>query len=95
MAEKKIVSADTLSKTKSKSTGAKPKLDLNKLKDLVVDNKDTIEKVVEVAGQYLAKDSGTKKSTKKTASKKTTKSTKSNSDSLSKMIDLAGTFLKK
>ena len=104
MAERKIVSADTLSKPKTKSKSTKSatlKLDLNKVKDFVVDNKDTIEKVVNVASDLMStntskkkttksKSTGTK-STKKTTKKKTTKK----DDSLSTMIDFANSIFKK
>ena len=72
------------------------KLDLNKLKDVIIENKDTIAKVVSIAGDLLddndsKKKSSKKSSTKKTKTKKTSKSKKSDLDTV---LDLAGKFLK-
>ena len=104
MAERKIISADTLPKTKTTSTTKKkPNIDLNKVKDFVVENKDTIEKVVAVAGTLIATNAAKKRSTKKaTSGKSTTRKTTTKrktagkkDDSLSSMINLAQTLLKK
>ena len=65
------------------------KLDLNKIKDVIVDNKDTIAQIVDIA-EDLLEDKDTKKKTSK-SSKKTSKSKKS---SLDTVLDLAGKFLK-
>ena len=74
------------------------KLDLGKIKDVIVDNKDTIKKVIDIASDLLDDD---KKSTskKKTSSSKSTKSkskktSKSKNSYLYTVIDLASKFLK-
>ena len=95
--EKKIIKVESSEK---KETQKKKGIDLNDVKDFVIENKDTIIKVVEVAGTMLAakkvKDSvsGSKKktTTKKTTTKKTTKK-KTNDDPLSAITDIAGKFL--
>lgn len=76
---------------KKKSTG---KIDLVKVKDVIVENKDTIEKIVDIASDLLNDKKSTKKSTKKTTSK-SKKTSKSKSGDLSKVIDIAGALLKK
>ena len=88
---KKIVEVKDTKSSKKKS------VDLNKLKDVIVDNKDTIATIVDVAGDLLnsKETKTTKKSTKKSTSSKSKKSTKKDSDNLSKVFDLASTFLKK
>ncbi len=94
--EKKIIKVESTEKKETKKKGG---LDFDTVKDFVVDNKDTIVKVVEVAGTMIAakkaKDalSGKKKTTKKTTSKKTTKKEESNDDPLKTITDLAGKFL--
>ncbi len=92
--EKKIIKVEP-SKNKKASTKKKGGIDLNAVKDFVVENKDTIVKVVEVAGAAIAakkaKDALTGKK-KTTAKKKTTK--KTSDDPLSTITDLAGKFLK-
>ncbi|MEE3343065.1 MAG: hypothetical protein VZS44_03140 [Bacilli bacterium] len=79
----------------------KSKIDLDKIKDVIVDNKETIAKIVDIAGDFLDDDNkksskktskATKKSSSKSSKKKTSK--KSNASDLSTMIDLAGKFLK-
>ena len=78
----------------------KSKIDLDKLKDVIIENKDTIAKIVDIAGDFLDDDEDTKKktskSTKKTSGKSTKKkaSKKSSSSDLSTMIDIAGKLLK-
>ena len=78
----------------------KSKIDLDKLKDVIIENKDTIAKIVDIAGDFLDDDDDTKKktskSTKKTSGKSTKKkaSKKSSSSDLSTMIDIAGKLLK-
>ena len=74
---KKIVSADTLAPKKSTKTSNKSSIDLEKLTDLVTENKDTIGKI---AGTLLTSDTKSKK--------KTTKSSSSSSDILTKIIEL-------
>lgn len=76
------------------------KLDLGKIKDVIVDNKDTIKKVIDIASDLLD-DDDKKKSTskKKTSSSKSTKSkskktSKSKNSDLDTVIDLASKFLK-
>lgn len=90
---RQIISADTLSKTKTKSN--KSKIDLEKVKDFVVENRDTIETVVQVAGSLLNNKTTTKRTSRKTKSNKTTRKSTKNNDGLSKMMDIASTFLKK
>lgn len=90
--EKKIIKVEpSKKKAPAKKKGG---IDLDAVKDFVVENKDTIVKVVEVAGAALAakkaKDALTGK--KKTTAKKTT--TKKSDDPLSTITDLAGKFLK-
>ena len=74
----------------------KNKLDLNKLKDVIIDNKETIAKVASIAVDLLDDDKPKKKTTKKTSAKSTTKkkTTKSKSSDLDSMIDLASKLLK-
>lgn len=93
--EKKIIKVESTEKKEDKKKG----IDLNDVKDFVVENKDTIIKVVEVAGTMIAakkaKDAVSNKkktTTKKTTTKKKTTS-KSNDDPLSTIADLAGKFL--
>jgi len=91
--EKKIIKVEPSEKKKT-STKKKSGIDLNAVKDFVVENKDTIVKVVEVAGTMIAakkaKDALTGKK-KTTAKKKAT--TKKSDDPLSTITDLAGKFL--
>ena len=80
----------------TKKTTAKKgnKIDLGKIKKIIDDNPEAVRKIKEGVTDII-----TKKVVKKatTGSKKKTTSTKksSSNDSLSKMMDLAGTFLKK
>ena len=78
--------AKSIVKVKDKKSS---KVDLNKIKDVIVDNKDTIAQIVDIA-EDLLEDKDTKKKTK--SSKKSSKSKKS---SLDTVLDLAGKFLKK
>ena len=91
--EKKIIKVEP--SEKKASTKKKSGIDLDAVKDFVVENKDTIIKVVEVAGAAIAakkaKDALTGK--KKTATKKKT-TKKTSDDPLSTITDLAGKFLK-
>lgn len=87
--KKKVISADTISKTKKNS---KKGIDIDKVKDIVVDNKDLI---ADVAEGFLGVDidgdgdiGTSKKSTKKKSTKKEEKST------LESVIDLVGTLKK-
>jgi hypothetical protein len=92
--KKKIVSADTLKPKKSVGTTKKSagsKLDLGKIKDFVSDNKDTIEKIADVAEGLFG--ANTSKKTSKTKGKKT-KGKKTTSKS-SSMLDMLGTLFKK
>lgn len=70
----------------------KKNIDLNKIKDVIVENKDTIEKIVDIAGDLLTKEE--KKTTKKTTTKKTTKNSKTKSNDISKVIDIASSLFK-
>ena len=95
--EKKIIKVES---TEKEETKKKNGIDLEDVKNFVVENKDTIIKVVEVAGTMYAakkaKDAATSKkktTTKKTTTKKTTSKSKSNDDPLSTITDLAGKFL--
>lgn len=79
----------------------KNKIDLDKLKDVIIENKDTIAKIVDIAGDFLDDDNDSKKknsSSKKKTSNKSTKKRKdsksSSSGDLSAMIDIAGKLLK-
>ena len=93
--EKKIIKVESSASAKKASAKKKSGIDLDAVKDFVVENKDTILKVVEVAGTMIAakkaKDALTGKK-KTTTKKKTTKS--SSDDTLSTITDLAGKFLK-
>ena len=74
----------------------KKSLDLNKAKDFIVENKETIAVIGGIALDLINDNNKKKKTTKSTTKKATTKkSTKKDSDSMSKVIDLASTFLKK
>ena len=98
--EKKIIKVES-SESAKKATKKKSGIDFDDVKDFVVENKDTIIKVVEVAGTMIAakkaKDalSGSKKKTadKKATTKKTTTKKATNDDPLSTITDLAGKFL--
>ena len=77
------------------------KLDLNKIKDAIVDNKDTIKKVIDIASDLLDDDNDTTKTTKKVSKKtgaskssKSKKNTKKKKNDLDTVIDLASKFLK-
>lgn len=91
--EKKIIKVES---TKKEEETKKNGFDLNDVKDFVVENKDTIIKVVEVAGAAIAakkaKDAVSNSKKKKTTTKKTT-SKSTNDDPLSTITDLAGKFL--
>ncbi len=88
--------AKKIIEVKDEKPSKKKSVDLNKLKDVIVDNKDTIATIVDVAGDLLnSSDSKKKKTTKSTSKKTTKKSSKKDSDGLSKVLDLASTFLKK
>lgn len=101
MTEKKIIKASDLKKTNKKTSTtneskSKPKLDLGKIKDIIDDNPEAFEKIKEGVTEIITNKVTGKSSTKKTTrsrSKKTT--TSSSSDSLSKVIDIAGTLFKK
>ena len=93
--EKKIIKVED----KKKSS----KVDLGKIKDAIVDNKDTIVKIVDIATDLLDDDNKTTK--KKTTSSKGTKSSsnktkttkkvsKSKSSDLETVIDIAGKLFK-
>ena len=97
--EKKIVKVESSESAKKATKNASKKksgIDLNDVKDFVVENKDTIIKVVEVAGAAIAakkaKDALSGSSKKKTTKKTTTKKS-SNDDPLSTITDIAGKFL--
>ena len=94
--EKKIVKVESSESAKKASQKKKSGIDLDAVKDFVVENKDTIIKVVEVAGAAIAakkaKDAVSNSKKKKTTTKKTT-SKSTNDDPLSTITDLAGKFL--
>lgn len=81
---------------KVEDTKKNNKIDLNKIKDVIIDNKDTIAKIVDLAGDLLDDDKSNKKVTKKTNTKKSSskKTTKKKSSDLDTVIDLASKFLK-
>lgn len=85
----KIVEVKEEKKTKKSN-----KIDLGKIKKLVDENPEAVSKIKEGVTDILASNILGKKTTKKSTTKKTAKKT-TNSDSLSKVMDLAGTFLKK
>lgn len=93
--EKKIIKVESTEKKEEEKK--KSGIDFNDVKDFVIENKDTIIKVAEVAGTMIAakkaKDAVTKKksTSKKTTTKKTT--SKSNDDPLSTITDIAGKLL--
>ena len=99
--EKKIIKVESSESAKKATEKKKSGIDFDDVKDFVVENKDTIIKVVEVAGTMIAakkaKDalSGSKKKTaaKKTTTKKATTKKATNDDPLSTITDLAGKFL--
>ena len=73
------------------------KIDLNKIKDVIIDNKDTIAKIASIAGDLLDDNKSKKNTTKKTRaskSSKTKKNTKAKKSDLDTVLDLAGKFLK-
>ena len=83
----------------------KPKIDLDKIKDVIIENKDTIAKIVDIAGDFLDDDKEVVKKTKKASSSKSSKgnsnkstnkksSKSSGSNDLSTVIDLAEKLLK-
>ncbi len=81
---------------KKKTT--KPKIDLKKIKKVIDDNPEAVEKIKDgvttiIASKVLS--DGVKKTTSKKGTKKTTSKKSSSSDNLSKVMDLASTFLKK
>ena len=80
--------AKNIVKVEDKKTS---KLDLNKIKDVIVDNKDTIAQIVDIAEDLLDDKDTKKKGKSSKSSKKTSKSKKS---SLDTVLDLAGKFLK-
>ena len=78
----------------------KSKIDLDKIKDVIVDNKETIAKIVDIAGDLLDDDKDDKKNNSKSNKKSSNKSSKkknnksSNASDLSTVIDIAGKILK-
>ena len=90
-------------KEEKKTTRKKKSIDLSKIKDIIDDNPEAVRKIKEgvadiITSNVLGNKTSKKSTTRKTRTTRTTasKSKKtSNSDGLSKMIDLAGTFLKK
>lgn len=80
--------AKNIVKVEDKKTS---KLDLNKIKDVIVDNKDTIAQIVDIA-EDLLDDKDTKKKGK--SSKSSKKTSKSKNSSLDTVLDIAGKFLK-
>ena len=93
----KIVKADDVSKTKkttTKSSGGS-KIDLGKIKNIIDDNPEAVKKIKDGVTDLLASQVVSKATKKKTTKKTTKTSKKSSGTDLSKMLDLAGTFLKK
>lgn len=88
--KKKVISADTISKTKKNS---KKGIDVEKVKDIVVDNKDLIADVAEgFLGVDIDGDGDVGGSKKKTTKKKSVK--KEEKSTLESVIDLMGTLKK-
>lgn len=85
---KKIVKVEDKPKKNAKS-----KIDLDKIKDTIVDNQDTIIEVAKVLLDNKSKSSTKKKSKSKTTTKKSTK--KKESSNLDTVLDIASTLLKK
>lgn len=74
------------------------KLDLGKLAKTIMENGEAIEKITDGIGEIINNQNGSKKtskSTKKTTTKKKPSTKSSNTDSLSKVIDIAEVLLKK
>ena len=85
----KLVEVKEEKKTNSK------KLDLGKVKKLIDDNPEAVKKIKDGVTDLLASQVVSKATKKKTTKKTTKTSKKSSGTDLSKMLDLAGTFLKK
>ena len=80
---------------KAKKT-SKNKIDLGKIKKVIDDNPEAVKKIKDGVTDIIASNIlGSKSSSKTTKSTKSTAKKSSSSDSLSKVMDLAGTFLKK
>ena len=80
---------------KAKQTN-KNKIDLGKIKKVIDDNPEAVKKIKDGVTDIIASNIlGSKSSSKTTKSTKSTAKKSSSSDSLSKVMDLAGTFLKK
>ena len=78
-----------------KKTKKRTKINLNKVKKLIDDNPEAVQKIKEGVTDIITSKvigNATKKTTKKTTKKS---SSKNSSDSLSKVMDLAGTLFKK
>lgn len=86
-----------LVEVKEEKKSAKSKIDLKKIKKIIDDNPEAVEKikdgVTDIITAKMVSNTKKKVTGKKTTKKTTSKS--SSSDSLSKVMDLAGTFLKK
>ena len=79
--------------TKGTKKTSKSKIDVSKIKKMIDDNPEAVNKIKSGVTEIIASNVLGKSTSKKTTKKKTSKS--SDSDSLSKMMDLAGTFLGK
>ena len=95
---KKNSKAKKTSTPAKKTTSSKSKIDLSGIKKIIDDNPEAVRKIKEgvtdiVVKNVLNKKTTTKKTTAKKSASKNSKS--SSSDSLSKVLDLAGSFLKK
>ena len=84
-----------LTEVKEKKKTSKSKIDLKKIKKVIDDNPEAVRKIKEGVTDIIAAKmvSDTKK--KVTGKKKTTSKKSDSSDSLSKVMDLAGSLLKK
>ena len=90
----KIVEVKEDKKTAKKTK--KNSIDLGKIKKVIDDNPEAVKKIKDGVTDIIASNIlGSKSSSKTTKSTKSTAKKSSSSDSLSKVMDLAGTFLKK
>ena len=86
---KKIIKVEETNKEKEKK---KKNIDLKKIGTYIVENKDTIEKVVDLVGDSLGTNTKRTKTTK--SSRKTTKSKTKSKKSSSSVMDLFGNLFK-
>ena len=92
--------AKNLVEVEEEKKPAKKSIDLKKIKNVIDDHPEAVRKIKEGVKDILASEvlgNAVKGKTKKSTTKKTTskKSAGKDSDGLSKVFDLAGSFLKK